>query len=134
MAKTGARVLITLACTECQDRNYHSEKNRRNSTERIELTKFCKKCRKRVIHRETRWKLAKEQSPKVSEVRPSRLSGLKLGRIGEIISELKKTRWPSRSEATRLTLLVLAISGAIGIILGIIDMGFSRLFEIISEG
>ena len=78
--------------------------------------------------------MAKEQSPKVSEVRPSRLSGLKLGRIGEIISELKKTRWPSRSEATRLTLLVLAISGAIGIILGIIDMGFSRLFEIISEG
>ena len=51
-----------------------------------------------------------------------------------LISELKKTRWPSRSEATRLTLLVLAIAGAIGIILGIIDMGFSRLFEIISEG
>ena len=77
--------------------------------------------------------MAKEQSSnKVSEVRPSRLSGIKFGRIGEITSELRKVRWPTRSEATRLTLLVLAIAGIIGIILGIIDMGFSRLFEFIS--
>tara|TARA_B110000014_G_scaffold243613_1_gene214097 strand:- start:378 stop:623 length:246 start_codon:yes stop_codon:yes gene_type:complete len=76
--------------------------------------------------------MAKEQSSKVSEVRPSRLSGIKFGRIGEITSELKKVRWPTRSEATRLTLLVLTISGVIGIILGVIDMGFSRLFEFIS--
>ena len=78
--------------------------------------------------------MAKEQSSKVTEVRPSRLSGIRFGRIGEINSELKKVKWPSRSEATRLTMLVLAIAGAIGIILGIIDMGFSRLFEIISKG
>ncbi len=54
MPKTGQRVLITLVCTECKERNYHSEKNRRNTTERVELVKFCKspKCRKRVLHRE----------------------------------------------------------------------------------
>ena len=32
--------------------------------------------------------MAKEQSSKISEVRPSRLSGIKFGRIGEITSEL----------------------------------------------
>jgi len=55
MAKTGSRVLVTLVCTECKERNYHSEKNRRNTTDRIELVKFCKKpvCRKRVLHRES---------------------------------------------------------------------------------
>ena len=26
MAKTGSRVLITLVCTECKERNYHSQK------------------------------------------------------------------------------------------------------------
>ena len=31
------RVNITLACTECDDRNYISKKNKRNNPERIEL-------------------------------------------------------------------------------------------------
>lgn len=31
------RVNITLACTECGDRNYISTKNKRNNPERIEL-------------------------------------------------------------------------------------------------
>ncbi len=31
------RVNITLACTECGDRNYISKKNKRNNAERIEL-------------------------------------------------------------------------------------------------
>ena len=78
--------------------------------------------------------MAKEQSSKVSEVRTSRLSGIRFGRIGEITSELKKVRWPTRSEATRLTILVLSIALVIGLMLGVIDMGFSRLFEIISKG
>ena len=50
MAKTGSRVLITLVCTECKERNYHSQKNRRNTTDRVELIKFCNspKCRKEL--------------------------------------------------------------------------------------
>lgn len=34
------RVNITLACTECGDRNYISKKNKRNNPERIELKKI----------------------------------------------------------------------------------------------
>ncbi|NIN67035.1 MAG: 50S ribosomal protein L33 [Anaerolineae bacterium] len=54
MAKKGARVIITLACTECQERNYTSSKNRRNDPGRLELSKFCPRCRVHTLHRETK--------------------------------------------------------------------------------
>ncbi len=39
------RTRITLACTECKQRNYDDYKNKQNTTERIELkkTQFIKK-------------------------------------------------------------------------------------------
>jgi large subunit ribosomal protein L33 len=54
MAKKAARGLITLECTECRERNYLSEKNRRNDPSRLELSKYCKRCRKHQTHRETK--------------------------------------------------------------------------------
>lgn len=56
MAKKTAdvRPKITLACTECKERNYITEKNRRNTPDRVELAKFCPRCRKHQPHRETR--------------------------------------------------------------------------------
>ena len=37
---------ITLACTECKERNYITTKNRRNTPDRLELKKFCPRCGK----------------------------------------------------------------------------------------
>ncbi|SDL51452.1 50S ribosomal protein L33 [Tessaracoccus oleiagri] len=56
MAKKGAdvRPKITLACTECKERNYITKKNRRNTPDRLELKKFCPRCRVHQVHRETR--------------------------------------------------------------------------------
>jgi large subunit ribosomal protein L33 len=54
VAKKENRVVVTLACTECKERNYTSEKNRKNDSGRIELNKFCPRCRKHTMHRETR--------------------------------------------------------------------------------
>ena len=54
MAKKAVRTHITLACTECKERNYISEKNRRNDPNRIELNEFCPRCRCVRLHRETR--------------------------------------------------------------------------------
>ncbi len=48
------RIIVTLACNECKERNYTTEKNRRNDTERLELRKFCKRERRHTMHRETR--------------------------------------------------------------------------------
>ena len=48
------RVNVTLACTECGDRNYISTKNKRNNTERIEMNKYCPRSNKYTSHRETK--------------------------------------------------------------------------------
>jgi large subunit ribosomal protein L33 len=54
MAKKEVRMQVILACTECKDRNYITEKNRRNQTGRMELKKYCPRCRKHQPHRETK--------------------------------------------------------------------------------
>lgn len=48
------RVNITLACTESADRNYITTKNKRKNTERLELKKFCPRCNRHTLHRETK--------------------------------------------------------------------------------
>ncbi|MBA2377925.1 MAG: 50S ribosomal protein L33 [Actinomycetota bacterium] len=48
------RQLVTLACEDCKRRNYSSKKNRRNTPDRIQLSKFCPWCRHHTAHRETR--------------------------------------------------------------------------------
>jgi large subunit ribosomal protein L33 len=45
---------ITLACEECKRRNYVTTKNKANTRERLELSKYCRWCRKHTKHRETR--------------------------------------------------------------------------------
>ena len=44
------RNLITLACTECKQRNYQTNKNKKNDPDRIELNKYCKFCKKHTLH------------------------------------------------------------------------------------
>ena len=34
-------VKITLACTECKQRNYNTTKNKKNNPDRLELKKYC---------------------------------------------------------------------------------------------
>ncbi|MBI4598010.1 MAG: 50S ribosomal protein L33 [Candidatus Omnitrophica bacterium] len=45
--------LITLSCIDCQRRNYHSTKNKKNVPDRLELRRYCKWCRKHTNHNET---------------------------------------------------------------------------------
>ncbi|HST05198.1 MAG TPA: 50S ribosomal protein L33 [Chloroflexia bacterium] len=54
MAKKADRIIIYLACTECKDRNYTTSKNKRNDPNRMELEKFCPRCRQHRLHRETK--------------------------------------------------------------------------------
>ncbi|MBP3039593.1 50S ribosomal protein L33 [Bacillaceae bacterium Marseille-Q3522] len=48
------RVNITLACTECGDRNYISTKNKRNNPDRLEINKYCPREKRITKHRETK--------------------------------------------------------------------------------
>ncbi|OKH56462.1 50S ribosomal protein L33 [Scytonema sp. HK-05] len=62
MAKSkGVRIIVTLECTECRTNvdkrspgvsRYTSTKNRRNTTNRLELKKFCPHCNKHTVHKE----------------------------------------------------------------------------------
>ena len=45
---------ITLASTECKRRNYRTNKNKKTTTERVELMKYCKWCHKHTLHKETK--------------------------------------------------------------------------------
>jgi large subunit ribosomal protein L33 len=46
--------LIKLECTKCGKTNYHSTKNKKTIKQRLELQKFCKTCKGRVAHKETK--------------------------------------------------------------------------------
>jgi len=48
------RDLIGFQCTECKRRNYVSTKNKRKTTSKLEFSKFCRFCRKHVMHKETK--------------------------------------------------------------------------------
>ena len=48
------RVTVTMACTECKQRNYTTKKNKKNTTDRLEMSKYCKFCRKHTTHKETK--------------------------------------------------------------------------------
>jgi large subunit ribosomal protein L33 len=62
MAKNkGVRIVITLECTECRTNlnkrsagvsRYSTMKNRRNTTARLELKKFCPHCNTHTVHKE----------------------------------------------------------------------------------
>jgi preprotein translocase subunit SecE len=49
--------------------------------------------------------------------------------IGEIIAELKKVVWLSRREAAYLTLLVILVTAAVGIMLGAFDWSFTKIVD-----
>ena len=54
MAKKAVRIVITMECTVCKERNYTTQKNRRNDPQRLELRKYCPRCRTHTLHRETK--------------------------------------------------------------------------------
>ena len=45
---------ITLACEECNRRNYNTVKNKKNNPERLSMKKHCKNRKKHTIHKETK--------------------------------------------------------------------------------
>ena len=48
------RESIVLACTECKRRNYTSTRDKKKTSNRLELKKFCRFDGKRTLHREVR--------------------------------------------------------------------------------
>ena len=51
--------------------------------------------------------------------------------FGETIGELRKVTWPTRKEATNLTLVVLIVTFVMSMYLGLLDLIFTRLFSLL---
>ncbi|AKM81907.1 TPA: 50S ribosomal protein L33 [Candidatus Berkelbacteria bacterium] len=47
-------------CSECKARNYVTSKNPIENKEKLELSKFCNKCRKHTPHKEVKISKAKK--------------------------------------------------------------------------
>jgi len=52
MAKKGPRKMVSMQCSECKEINYHTSKNKQNTPDRLELMKYCRKCKKKTLHKE----------------------------------------------------------------------------------
>ena len=52
--KADVRGIIYLACPECKERTYTTTKNRKNDQQRLELKKYCPRCRTHTLHKETK--------------------------------------------------------------------------------
>ena len=48
------RIKVTLACSECKQRNYNTMKNKKNDPDRLEMKKYCRFCKKHTSHKETK--------------------------------------------------------------------------------
>ncbi|OGN27721.1 MAG: 50S ribosomal protein L33 [Candidatus Yanofskybacteria bacterium RIFCSPLOWO2_01_FULL_49_17] len=46
--------LLRLKCSVCKSANYYTTKNKKKVERKIEMQKFCKKCKKRTLHKEAR--------------------------------------------------------------------------------
>ena len=46
------RDLITLVCDGCKSKNYTTSKNKKRTTAKLSLRKFCSACRSHTVHKE----------------------------------------------------------------------------------
>lgn len=48
--------LIKMVCSVCKSSNYFTSRNAKSVKEKLALKKFCKRCRKRTDHKESKVK------------------------------------------------------------------------------
>lgn len=53
MSEKKPRIMVAMECSVCGSKNYRTSKNRAKA-ERLELKKFCRKCNKLTLHKESR--------------------------------------------------------------------------------
>ncbi|HUZ01390.1 MAG TPA: preprotein translocase subunit SecE [Thermomicrobiaceae bacterium] len=74
-----------------------------------------------------------ERQPQTRQSRiASRFAGLQRT-ARETWAETKKITWPNRDTTRNLTLLVVAISAVLGLVLGGVDAGFVKLWNLLGN-
>ena len=130
---------ITLACTECKQRNYNTTKNKKNNPDRIELRKFCKFCgRKHSTRRlssrgnimannnETISRDGKDTKVENKTSKPEQRKERKgiIGYFTGVKQEMAKVVWPTRAELTKDTVVVFGVCIFFSLLFWGMDTGF----------
>ena len=157
------REIITISCTVCKRRNYTSMKNKKTTPDRLELSKYCRWCKKHTPHKEEKQGLASlivfwasssiGQSSGLQNqwlgVRvPPRLRAFgdacffmsykdikekTVNYLKEINSESKKVVWPGKNYVVAATIIVLVIVLLVALFVMFVDFSFSKMFGYISK-
>jgi len=48
------RDLISFQCEQCRRRNYTTTKNKKTTTDKLSMRKFCAHCRTHTVHKESK--------------------------------------------------------------------------------
>ena len=84
---------VILTCTVCLSRNYVTNSNKTN-TERIELKKYCPRCNKHTLHKQTKQEVS-----------------MKWFNLSAIFKEISKIRWPKKEDLFTNSVQVLIFVG-----------------------
>ena len=68
----------------------------------------------------------RQSSSRQTQVSKNRFGNISRS-VKEIYAELGRVTWPTKEETIRLSIIVVSISIVIGLFLGVIDMGFSKI-------
>jgi preprotein translocase subunit SecE len=71
--------------------------------------------------------VAKKEEKSVARKQPNAIQRY----FTETIAELRKVSWPTRKEATNLTIVVLVVTLSMSALLGLLDFIFSRFFALL---
>ena len=110
------RTRITLACTECKQRNYNTTKDKKAHPERMETKKYCMFCKSHTLQKETKYSLQRGGIMAETTEKKAKKSLLK-----SLKGEFKKIIWPSKKELAKQTAAVTVCSLVLGIIIAIVD-------------
>ena len=120
------RTKITLACTECKQRNYNTTKDKKAHPDRMETKKYCRFCRTHTMHKETKqfpvdqFFLFYERSLVMGDSSNTEKSGVK-GFFKGVKTEFKKISWPDATTLFKQSVVVVAVSIVLGLIIAFMD-------------
>ena len=136
------RVKVTLACTDCKQRNYNTMKNKKNDPDRLEMRKYCPFCHKHTAHKETFieaymikifWgceKMAAHDSVNKSK-KPVTSGNRIVSFFKELKAEFKRITWASKEDVKKAIATVMTFCLIYVVIVGLLDYGFKSLVGVI---
>lgn len=129
-SEKGNRVKVVLACTECKQRNYDTYKNSKNTTDRLEMHKYCRFCKSIPLTK----KRNKENTYGYKNGGKKARSLQKIGRfLRKELERTEKVSWPTFKTVLKNTGIVLLVVLFFGVIIFGFDSLFSWLIGLISN-